>query len=53
VVDEARLVAAVVDRLTFGARIIETGTESFRPRAARTGRIRKRRASAQTGGGDF
>jgi DNA replication protein DnaC len=30
VVGDPRLVAAIVDRLTFNAHIIETGTESFR-----------------------
>ena len=30
VFDDPRLVAAIVDRLTFNATIIETGTESFR-----------------------
>jgi DNA replication protein DnaC len=38
VVTDARLVAAVVDRLTFRAHIIETGTESFRLGTARKGR---------------
>jgi DNA replication protein DnaC len=33
---DARLAAAVVDRLTFKAHIIETGTESYRLRATRT-----------------
>ena len=41
VVTDARLVAAIVDRLTFRAHIIETGTESFRLRATRTARARK------------
>lgn len=35
---DARLVAAVVDRLTFRAHIIETGTESYRLRLTRTQR---------------
>ena len=30
VVPDPRLVAAIVDRVTFNAHIIETGTESFR-----------------------
>ena len=38
VVTDARLVAAIVDRLTFRAHIIETGTESYRLRSARKGR---------------
>jgi DNA replication protein DnaC len=42
VVTDARLVAAIVDRLTFRAHIIETGTESFRLRATRASRARKR-----------
>jgi DNA replication protein DnaC len=32
---DPRLAAAVVDRLTFHAHIIETGTDSYRLRAAR------------------
>jgi DNA replication protein DnaC len=32
---DPRLAAAVVDRLTFKAHIIETGTESYRLRASR------------------
>lgn len=35
VVTDARLVAAIVDRLTFRAHIIETGTDSYRLRSAR------------------
>lgn len=35
VITDPRLVAAVVDRMTFRAQIIETGTESFRLRATR------------------
>jgi DNA replication protein DnaC len=38
VITDARLVAAIVDRLTFQAHIIETGTESFRLRTTRKGR---------------
>lgn len=37
---DPRLAAAVVDRLTFRAHIIETGTNSYRLRQARTGRAR-------------
>ena len=36
VIADPRLVAAIVDRLTFNAHIIETGTESFRLRSTRT-----------------
>ena len=42
VITDPRLVAAIVDRLTFRAHIIETGTESFRLRThpqARAGRL--------------
>ena len=35
VITDPRLVAAIVDRMTFRAHIIETGTESFRLRASR------------------
>lgn len=35
VITDPRLVAAIVDRMTFRAQIIETGTESFRLRTAR------------------
>jgi DNA replication protein DnaC len=38
VIADPRLVAAVVDRLTFNAHIIETGTESYRLRTSRTRR---------------
>ena len=38
VITDPRLVAAIVDRLTFRAHIIETGTESFRLRTTRKGR---------------
>ena len=40
VVNDARLVAAIVDRMTFRAHIIETGTESYRLRSARRGRAK-------------
>lgn len=39
-----RLVAAIVDRLTFHAHIIETGTESYRLRTTRSARGRKKTA---------
>ena len=34
-VPDPRLVAAIVDRVTFNAHIIETGTESYRLRTTR------------------
>lgn len=37
---DPRLAAAVVDRMTFRALIIETGTDSYRLRASRAGRTR-------------
>jgi DNA replication protein DnaC len=36
IIADARLVAAVIDRVTFNAHIIETGTESYRLRTSRT-----------------
>jgi hypothetical protein len=39
----ARLVAAVIDRVTFNAYIIETGTESYRHRTSQTRRSRSHR----------
>jgi DNA replication protein DnaC len=44
VITDPRLVGAVVDRLTFNAHIIETGTESYRLRTTRATRTRKRTA---------
>jgi len=38
---DPRLAAAVVDRLTFGAYIIEAGTDSYRLRLSRAGKGRK------------
>jgi DNA replication protein DnaC len=38
---DPRLAAAVVDRMTFGAQIIETGTDSYRLRAARAAQTTK------------
>jgi DNA replication protein DnaC len=38
VITDPRLVAAIVDRLTFRTHIIETGTESFRLRSPRKGK---------------
>ncbi len=40
VISDARLVAAIVDRLTFNAHIIETGTESYRLKSTRARRTR-------------
>ena len=40
IITDARLVAAVIDRITFNAHIIETGTESYRHRTSRTRRPR-------------
>ncbi|HEY7010231.1 MAG TPA: IS21-like element helper ATPase IstB [Jatrophihabitantaceae bacterium] len=42
IIGDARLVAAVIDRVTFNAHIIETGTESYRHRTSRTRRPRSR-----------
>jgi DNA replication protein DnaC len=39
---DPRLVAAIVDRITFNAHILETGTESYRLRASKTNARRKR-----------
>lgn len=38
IITDARLIAAVIDRLTFNAHIIETGNQSYRLRASRTRR---------------
>ena len=42
VIPDPRLVAAIVDRITFHAHIIETGTDSYRLKATRTSRTRNR-----------
>ena len=42
IIPDPRLVAAIVDRLTFHAHIIETGTESYRLRTTRATKSRKR-----------
>ena len=42
IIGDPRLVAAIVDRLTFNAHIIETGTESFRLRTTRARGTRTR-----------
>ncbi len=44
VIPDPRLVAAIVDRLTFHAHIIETGTESYRLRTTRATKGRKKSA---------
>jgi DNA replication protein DnaC len=41
IIPDPRLVAAVVDRLTFRAQIVETGTESYRLRTTRATRSKK------------
>jgi DNA replication protein DnaC len=43
---DPRLAAAVVDRLTFNAHIIETGTQSYRLRSARATKPRPPKPSA-------
>ena len=40
VVADPRLVAAIVDRVTFNAHILETGTQSYRLRTSRTARAK-------------
>ena len=40
VVTDPRLVAAIVDRLTFRVDILETGTESYRLRSSRRARTK-------------
>jgi len=44
IIPDPRLVAAIVDRVTFNAHIIETGTQSYRLRTTRAGRSRKKSA---------
>jgi hypothetical protein len=44
IIPDPRLVAAIVDRLTFRAHIIETGTESYRLRTTRAAKTSKRKA---------
>jgi DNA replication protein DnaC len=39
---DPRLVAAIVDRVTFNAHILETGTESYRLRTSKTSTRHKR-----------
>jgi len=42
VISDPRLVAAIVDRVTFNAHILETGTQSYRLRTSKTATRRKR-----------
>jgi DNA replication protein DnaC len=42
VIADPRLVAAIVDRITFNAHILETGTQSYRLRTSKTNTRRKR-----------
>jgi DNA replication protein DnaC len=42
IIPDPRLVAAIVDRMTFNAHIIETGTQSYRLRTTRAARGRKK-----------
>ncbi len=44
IIPDPRLVAAIVDRVTFNAHIIETGTDSYRLRATTTTRARRKSA---------
>ena len=46
---DARLVAAIVDRVTFNAHIIETGTDSYRLRSTRQRRTGGARSSEHGG----
>jgi len=39
---DPRLVAAIVDRITFNAHILETGTESYRLRTSKTAARRRK-----------
>ena len=41
IIRDPHLVAAIVDRLTFHAHIIETGTESYRLRTTRAAKPRR------------
>ena len=49
VIPDPRLVAAIVDRVTFNAHILETGTHSYRLRSTRQRRTRGAKASEQGG----
>jgi DNA replication protein DnaC len=44
IIPDSRLVAAIVDRVTFHAHIIETGTESYRLRSTQVNRTRRKTA---------
>jgi DNA replication protein DnaC len=49
IIPDPRLVAAIIDRLTFNAHIIETGTQSYRLRSTRAARTNGRtRTGAKT-----
>lgn len=48
IIPDPRLVAAIVDRLTFNAHIIQTGTDSYRLRASRNARAQSRRGGAKS-----
>lgn len=50
VIPDARLVSAVIDRVTFNAHIIETGTESYRLQLTRQRRSRRGAKSDEHGG---
>ena len=41
-IPDPRLVAAIVDRVTFNAHILETGTQSYRLSTSKTAALRKR-----------
>jgi len=41
-VDRRQISAAIVDRVTFNAHILETGTQSYRLAASETAALRKR-----------
>jgi DNA replication protein DnaC len=49
VIPDPRLVSAVIDRLTFNAHIIETGTTSYRLRTTRTRRTHGAKTNEHTG----
>jgi len=49
VIGDARLVAAIVDRVTFNAHIIETGTDSYRLRTTRQRRTGGAKSNEQAG----
>ena len=49
VIGDARLVSAIVDRVTFNAHIIETGTDSYRLRTTRQQRTSGAKSNEQGG----